>query len=310
IEPPVPGLLDERTRREAKARLAAAVAHASRANAAIERAQVARDAATREAKRAQTLFEREAITAAERDQAADTEQLALRDLAAAQTERASAVAEADAIRAQLGEASPQDKQRIVTVTAPISGRVLRVVRDSGGPVATGAPLVELGDTQSLEVVVDVLSSDAARIHPGMPVAIEAWGGDKNLSGTVAEIEPSAFTRISALGVEEQRVKVIVGLSEPPPTLGDGFRVEARIFTWQGTNVLTIPTSAVFRDHGRWAVYAVEGGKARLRRIELGHRGRLDVEVVSGITAGEAVVLHPSDRIRDGVKLTRYAHETP
>jgi HlyD family secretion protein len=310
IEPPVPALLDERTRREAKARLAAAVAHMSRAAAAIERAQVARTAAAREAARAQRLFEREAITAAERDQAADNEQLAIRDFAAAQTERASAAAEADAIRAQLGEPGQQAQRRIVTVTAPVDGRVLKIVRDSAGPVATGAPLVELGDTRALEVVVDVLSSDAARIRPGMPVTIEAWGGDTALRGQVTEIEPQAFTRISALGVEEQRVKVIVGLDQPPAALGDGFRVEARIFTWQGNNVLTVPTSSVFRNQGNWAVYAIANGRAQLRRVELGHRGRLDVEIVSGIAAGDEVVLHPSDRIRDGVKLTHYTHATP
>jgi HlyD family secretion protein len=181
--------------------------------------------------------------------------------------------------------------------------VLKVVRDSAGPVAAGAALVELGDVRSLEVVVDVLSSDAAQIRTGMPVAIEGWGGDRPLVGEVARVEPSAFTKISALGVEEQRVNVIVALASPPTSLGDGFRVDARIFTWRGTNVLAIPGSAVFRDRGHWAVYAIDGGKARLRRVELGHRGRLEVEVISGLAAGQQVVLHPSDRIRDGVEVS-------
>jgi HlyD family secretion protein len=123
-----------------------------------------------------------------------------------------------------------------------------------------------------------------------------------LRGEVRRVEPSGFTRISALGVEEQRVKVIATLADPPASLGDGFRVEARILTWHGEQITTVPASAVFRDHERWAVYAVDGGRARLRPIELGHRGRLDVEVASGLAAGAVVVLNPSDRIADGTAI--------
>jgi HlyD family secretion protein len=193
---------------------------------------------------------------------------------------------------------------VIAVTAPIRGRVLRVLRESAGPIAAGAPLLEVGDTSALEVVVDVLSSDAARIRPGMPCAIEAWGGEASLAGEVQRVEPSARTRISALGIEEQRVNVIVGLAEVPPELGDGFRVEARIVTWRGDHVLAIPASALFRDRGRWAVYAIEDGRARLRPVEVGHRGRLEVEVLSGLAEGAELVLHPSDRIRDGTRLAR------
>ncbi|HWO21615.1 MAG TPA: efflux RND transporter periplasmic adaptor subunit [Kofleriaceae bacterium] len=130
------------------------------------------------------------------------------------------------------------------------------------------------------------------------------GGEASLAGEVRRVEPSAFTRISALGIEEQRVNVIVELAEVPPVLGDGFRVEARIATWRRKDVLAVPASAVFRDRGRWAVYAIEDGRARLRPIEAGHRGRLEVEVMSGLTEGAELVLHPSDRVRDGVKLAR------
>ena len=134
----------------------------------------------------------------------------------------------------------------------------------------------------------------------MAVAIEAWGGDAALRGEVRRVEPSGFTRISALGVEEQRVKVIAAIADPPAGLGDGFRVEARIFTWRGDRVATVPASAVFRDKDRWAVYAVERGRAHLVPIEIGHRGRLDVEVAGGLAPGAAVILHPTDRIADGV----------
>jgi HlyD family secretion protein len=306
IEPPAPALLDERTRREAQARLAAAIAHQRRAATAIARAEVARDAAVREAERARRLFRSDAISGSARDDAELAEQFAARDLAAAQTERASAAAEAAAIRAQLGEATPGRTRSVVKVTSPVRGNVLRVMRDSAGPIAVGAPLVEVGDLSAMEVVVDVLSSDAARIRAGMPVSIEAWGGERDLAGEVKRVEPSAFTRISALGVEEQRVNVIVGIREPPPALGDGFRVGARIFTWRGTDVLAVPASAVFRHHGRWSVYRVDNGRARLQPIEVGRRGRLDVEVVRGLSDGDAVVAYPSDRIRDGVEVARYS----
>lgn len=303
IEPPAVGLLDERSRREAAARLAAARAREQRAATAVARAKVAREAAARDTERARALFEGGAISGADRERAELAEQLAIRDLGAAETDRASAAAEAAAIQAQLAPPPTSGAHATVPVTAPVRGEVLKVARDSAGPVAAGAALVELGDVRSLEVVVDVLSSDAAQIRTGMPVAIEGWGGDRPLAGEVARVEPSAFTKVSALGVEEQRVNVIVSLASPPRSLGDGFRVDARIFTWRGTNVLAIPGSAVFRDRGHWAVYAIDGGKARLRRVELGHRGRLEVEVLSGLAAGQEVVLHPSDRIRDGVEVS-------
>ena len=300
VDPPDPALLDERSRNEATARLSAAIAHQRAAEIAIARAMVARDAAVREAARTRTLGDRGAVTASERERADDQEQLAIRGLAAGEAERAGAAAEVAAARAVLGEAAPARASHAVAVTAPTTGRVLRVIRDSAGPVATGAPLVELGDPHALEVVIEVLSSDATRIAPGMPVALEAWGGDHSLAGEVLRIEPSAFTRISALGVEEQRVKVIATIADPPGSLGDGFRVEARIITWRNDRVLTLPASAVFRDKQRWAVYAVEDGHARLRLIELGHRGRLDVELASGLAAGATVIRHPTDRISDGI----------
>ena len=295
-------LLDDHSRGEATARLAAASARQRRADIAIARAELARDAAVREAARTRTLDQRGAVPVSERERTDDQEQLAIRDLAAAETARASALAEVAATRAVLSDAGPVAAARAVTVTAPATGQVLRVVRDSAGPVAAGAALLELGDPRAIEVVVDVLSSDAARITPGMAVAIEAWGGDRALRGEVLRVEPSAFTRISALGVEEQRVKVIASIADPPAALGDGFRVEARIFTWRGERVVTVPASAVFRDKERWAVYAAVDGRARLVPVELGHRGRLDVELASGLAPGAQVILHPTDQIADGVAI--------
>ncbi len=262
IAPPNPALLDPRAREEASARLAAATARQRRAETAIGRAIAARDSAARDAERARTLEQHAAITKSEREHSELAEQLAAGDLAAAEAERTAAAAEAAAIRAVLGGGSTR-VGRTIDVIAPTSGRVLRIVRDSAGPIAAGAAIIELGDPRAIEVVVDVLSSDGAQIAPGMEVLIEGWGGDRELHGHVRLVEPSAFTKLSALGVEEQRVNVIVALDDPPATLGDGFRVDARILTWRGAGVLLVPQSAVFRDRDRWVVYVVEAGRAPL-----------------------------------------------
>jgi HlyD family secretion protein len=296
IAPPDPVLLDDRTRSETTARLAAAAARARSADTAITRAMVARDAAVREANRSRALAERGAISGAERDRAELEEQLAIRDVAAARTMRAAADAEVAAVRAVI-ENGKRATPASHPVIAPAGGRILRVLRDSAGPVLAGAPLFEVGDPSATEVVVDVLSSDATRIRPGMEAAIEGWGGEP-LRAVVRLVEPSGFTRISALGVEEQRVKVILEAERPPATLGDGFRVDARIFLWRGSQVLAVPASAVFRDHDRWSVYTIEDGRARLRRVELGHRGRFATEIVGGLAEGATVILHPGDRVRE------------
>lgn len=303
IQPPDPALLDPRSREQATAQLAAALAHQRSAETSIVRARAARDSAARDADRMRTLAERQVITASEREHAELTEQIAEQDLAGAEQQRQAALAEVAAARAVLGQGGAP--HGALAVTSPVAGQVLKVVRDSAGPVTAGAPLLELGDARALEIVVDVLSSDAARVEPGMAVAIAAWGGEGELAGRVTRVEPSAFTRISALGVEEQRVNLIIALDNAPPTLGDGFRVEARVMIWRG-EALVAPASAVFRDHGRWAVYTVEAGRAHLRTVELGHTGRLDVEIASGLAPGTAVILHPGDRVADGTKVSATA----
>jgi HlyD family secretion protein len=300
VRPPAPVLLDPRTREEATARLAAAVAHRKLTDTAIERATAARDQAIREADRGRKLVASGAITIAESDRLELAERLAIADLAAAQLDRNAAQADVAAARAALGEGSGGTLAAF-PIIAPVSGSVLKLVRDSAGPVVAGAPLLELGDPHALEVVVDVLSADAARIAPGMRVELTGWGGDRALQAHVRLVEPAAFTKISALGVEEQRVNVIVALDEPAPALGDGFRVEARVVLWHG-DALIVPASAVFRDHDRWAVYEVVANTARLVPVEIGHRGRTDVEIAAGLDAGATVVLHPTDRVVDGAKL--------
>lgn len=303
ILPPQVPLLDARTRREVVARVAAAKARREAAATAIAKATAARDVAIREADRARLLVDRGAVPIAERDRAELSEQVAIRDLASARAERAAASAEVDAAEAALDVSrDPTRASATVAVTSPAAGQVLRTVRDSAGPVAVGNALLEVGDPSALEVVVDVLSTDAVRIAPGMPVAIERWGGDAPLPGRVLRVEPSAFTRISALGIEEQRVRVIVALVAPPLSLGDGFRVTCRIITWRGNDVLAVPSSAVFRDRGQWAIYEIVDGRAVLRTIEIGHRGRLDVEVSGGLAPGARVIVHPGDRVHPGARV--------
>jgi HlyD family secretion protein len=191
------------------------------------------------------------------------------------------------------------------IYSPITGRVLRVFQESSAVVTPGTSLVELGDPSDLEVEIDVLSRDAVKIHPGDTVYLEHWGGVKPLEGRVRVVEPSGFTKISTLGVEEQRVWVIVDLVDPPEqrtTLGDGFRVEARIVIDEATNALRIPTSALFRAGEDSAVFRVKDGVVHLQKIKVGRQNGIEAEVLAGLSEGDEIVLHPSDQIEDGVKV--------
>lgn len=191
------------------------------------------------------------------------------------------------------------------IYSPISGRVLRVFQESAAVVTPGTPLLELGDPADLEVEIDVLSRDAVKIHPGDLVLLEHWGGERPLEGRVRIVEPSAFTKISTLGVEEQRVYVIVDLVEPPEqrrTLGDGFRVEARIVIDEVSDVLKVPTSALFRIGGDSAIFQVADGRVRQKKVKIGQQNGLEAEILAGLSEGDQVVLHPSDRIEDGVQV--------
>jgi HlyD family secretion protein len=196
----------------------------------------------------------------------------------------------------------QDPQWHFNILSPINGRMLRVFRESSGVVQAGDPLLEIGDPLDLEVEIDVLSRDAVKVKPGASVLLEEWGGDRALHGEVRLVEPSGFTKISTLGVEEQRVNVIVDLVDPPQTreaLGDGFRVEARIVTAEAKDVLKVPTSALFRVGEDWAVFRVEDGVARQKIIKLGLQNGLEAEVQEGLAEGDLVVTHPGDNVVDG-----------
>ena len=195
----------------------------------------------------------------------------------------------------------------VVVRAPVTGRVLRLFRESEGVVASGDPLIELGDPAALEVEVDVLSSDAVKIAPGTRVRFDRWGGGAPLDGVVRVVEPTGFTKISALGVEEQRVLVISDITSPAEAwerLGDGYRVEASFQLWQSDDVLQAPASALFRDGGEWSVFTVEDGRAVLTRVAVGARTGLRIEILDGLDEGAEVVIHPGDDVVAGVRISR------
>ena len=191
----------------------------------------------------------------------------------------------------------------IPIRSPISGRVLRVFQESSTVVQAGEPILEVGDAHDLEVVVDLLSTEAVRISPGDRVVIDQWGGDEPLSGQVRLIEPSAFTKVSALGIEEQRVNVLIDFDGAPdclPNLGDGYRVETEIVEWESDDVLQVPAGALFREADSWAVYAVRGNRAVLTPITLGHRNDDAAEVLEGLNEEDRVILYPGNRVQDGI----------
>lgn len=242
---------------------------------------------------------REAIERAELELAS-----AEREHQAAQSRARAATSEVSAARAALLSLDPEGGRGsgVAVVRSPATGRVLRVPDPSERVMVAGTPLLEIGDPSGLEVVVDVLSTDAVKIPPGAPMRLTGWGGDGALDARVLRIEPSAFTRVSALGVEEQRVNVIGQLVAPPASLGDGYRVEAQIVTWSSPDVLKVPTGALFRTGETWSVFVAEDGRARLRALTLGRRGTAEAEVLEGLRAGEAVILFPSDGVTAGARV--------
>ena len=300
-------LLDPRSRATAQAQVSVAAAAQRQARAQIERARAAADYARKQHERSLALFQRGSLSQAELDRS-DLE-MRTREAELASAEFALKVAEHEVRMAQaaLGHASgkPAADQDVITVRSPIDGVVLKVEQESEGAVQPGAPLLELGDPARLEVVVDLLTSDAVDVKPGARARVERWGGPV-LAARVRRIEPSAFTRLSALGVEEQRVNTLLELESPREqwrALGDGYRVEVAIVTWEGKDVVSVPASAVFRHGDGWALFAVEDERATLRAVEIGHRTGSRAQVLDGVRPGERVIAHPRDRVVEGVRVT-------
>jgi HlyD family secretion protein len=304
IAPMESPLLDPRTKAEAGSRSAAASAAERQAQAAIARAEVASKHADDELERTRSLVTTGSLPEDALNRASLDARLRREELASARFAAQMAAHEAAMARAALARFQTSRPNDGFEVPAPISGTVLRVLSQSAGPVQPGTPLLELGDPAALEVVTEALSADAVTVSAGARASIERWGGPP-LAGHVRRVEPSGFTRLSALGVEEQRVPVVIDLDERRERwlgLGDSFRVEVRIVVEQKPSVLRAPIGAVFRHGDGWAAFVVENGKARLQPVTLGARNDADVEILGGATEGTTMVVHPSERVKDGAKV--------
>jgi HlyD family secretion protein len=305
IAPGAMPLLDGRARAEAEARLGTALSAAKHAGAEIAHATTSKELAERERTRTRLLAARQAVTPQELDRAEFAARLRADELASALLATQVAREEVRVARAALARQQNGESAQPLVVTAPVSGHVLRVHRESAGAVAMGAPLLELGDLEGLEVVVDLLTTDAVRVSPGTQASIEGWGGERPLSGRVRKVELAGFTRPSALGVDEQRANVFIRFSEPRAmraTLGDGYRVEVRLLLWEASDVVKVPQSAVFRRGDDWAAFRIDDGVARLVPVIVGHRGETEVEILSGLEPGQGVAVAPGDRVDDGVRV--------
>lgn len=292
IEPMAASPLDARSRALAEARRTAATA-------ALEKSRTAHDLAISEVKRVQTMYDTGTVSPSDLEASKIRETMSARDVIVAEgTLRAA--------EAELASADPAAaKPAMIEVHAPVAGRVLHVFQESERPVIAGTPLLDVGDPADLEVVIELLSRDGAALAPGAKVELEQWGGPKPLAASVRLVEPAAFTKISALGVEEQRVNVVADITTPLAerhTLGDNFRVEARVIVWETEKTLKVPVSALFRRGSNWSAYVVRGGSAMLVPVSVGRSSGTETQVTDGLKEGDEVILYPGDRVSDGQRV--------
>jgi HlyD family secretion protein len=310
VQPGEPAFLDIRSRSQAEAAVKEAEAALKLAETAIAKAEADLRYSESQLERVRGLYDRGAVPRSQLDDAVLSRDIALAQYDSALAARDMRESELDRQRAMLIEpnAMPLDRMAeecCVRITAPVSGRVLDVVNESARTVQAGAPLLTVGRLDDLEIVVDLLSSDAVRVAPGARAHVERWGGAGTLEAALREIEPAAFTKVSALGIEEQRVRALLDFTTPPEeraALGHNYRVYVRIVEWAADNVLRVPIGALFRADADWAVFVAADDTARLRRIEIGQRNGDWAELRAGLDAGERVVLHPSDRVADGAAI--------
>ncbi len=308
IQPGDPDPLNDRMQMEAEARLRAAESAVKRAATTLEKAVAEMEWAETNAERIQKLHEQNAATIERR---VDSELLVrsrTKDVEAARFASEIAAFEVEQAKAALIRARPRDGRSsedwTFNVVSPITGKVLRVFQENSATLTTGTPVIEIGDPTDLEMEIDVLSQDAVQIKPGAKVYVEHWGGDKTLVGAVRLVEPGGFTKISALGVEEQRVNVIADFNVPVAeriTLGDAYRVDARIALWEADRVLQVPSSALFRFGEEWCVFTIDShSRARRKVVQIGHRNPQGAEILGGLDDGDRVILHPGDNLSEGV----------
>lgn len=304
--PIAPSFLDVRTRAQAEGAVNTAQAALNLAATELTRAKAELAFALSELKRASALAPSGFISKANLERAQLARDTAVAQLATAQA--ALRVKEADLVAARALLIDPTGKQPAqigIPIIAPVSGRVLRVPHESEAVLAAGTPIVEVGDSHQLEIVVDLISEDAVKVHEGDAATITDWGGAGALDARVRRIEPSGFTKVSALGVEEQRVNILLDFTDPLSRwspIADGYRVIVHITIWRSPRALRVPVAAMFRHGTGWAVFAVQNGRATLTRIAVGQTNDDDAEVLSGLMEGTEVVLHPSDRIVEGVRV--------
>lgn len=304
VRPLAPPFLDERTRAELQATIEASRLAIAQAEVERQRVQTALALARSDFSRAERLAATETVSARALEKAAN-------DVALLEAQERSAEASIGVRKAELASnlarlaepgqvaVEPQRQTCCIRLTSPVDGRILKIHLKSAQAVAAGAVIADVGDPADLEIVVDLLSSDAVRVHPGSKATITEWGGNHDLAATVRLVEPAGYTKVSALGIEEQRVNVILDLGKPEPSLGDAYRVFARIVSWQASDVLQVPLGAIFRTDGEWSVFRIENGRARVVRIAIGHINGDTAEVTGGLERGDRVVLYPGDTVRDG-----------
>jgi HlyD family secretion protein len=309
IEPTDATLLDPRSEAQARADIRAAEANRVLAEASVKEARVELDFAESEFKRARKLRADAVMSERELEEAQRTFRTRQAALETAIANRQARQAELERARAQLISPTEQRPNSAecpcVPIRAPVDGRILKILHKSEGVVSAGEPLVEIGNPADLEIVADLLSSDAVKVEPGQHVIVENWGGDRPLEAVVRRVEPFGFTKVSALGIEEQRVNVIIDFTSPRPQwsrIAHGFQVDVRIVLWQGSDVLKLPLTALFRDDNDWAVFVANNGSAGKRKVKLGRRTGLEAEIVDGVKTGERIVVHPSDKISEGVAI--------
>lgn len=310
MQPTLPGFIDVRSRDQLQAEVLAADAAIQQQEAEMKRIEAALEFSRTEFQRAQTLLRTQSTSA----QAFDKARFEVATQEAALTSAKAQVDMRRAVRTSLAArltdpanvASPAEATCCVRVLAPASGRVLKIVQDSEATVLPGTPLVDVGNPLDLEIVADLLSTDAVQIKVGASVRIDGWGGQP-IKGKVVRVDPAGFLKVSALGIEEQRVRVTIDFVDPPEVwsqLGHDYRVVVHVTTWSAADALTVPISALFRKGDHWAVFAEQAGHTKTVPVTIGHRNSRTAEVLSGLTVGDRIVVHPSDRIEDGSRVAQ------
>jgi len=297
---PVP--LSLRERDEQEARIAAAESERRGAEEIVRHAQEDLAQARRERARVARLVKEGFMSPQAAEQARNAEVTIANELEAARFRAKTAAAEVRLAKSGLiAEEGGRSSQ--VEIRSPVGGRILRIPDKSERVVAAGTPLLTVGDLSRIEVVIEMLSPEATQVRPGMPVVLDGWGGGQPLMARVETVEPFAFTKVSALGVEEKRTNVVAALEQVPPGLGDGYRLNAHVVVWAADRIHKVPASALFRCGEAWCVFAVEGGRARQRIVQIGHRNALEAEVIAGLADGDTVVRHPPNQLADGARVS-------